>query len=317
MTANSRGAWARRWLGAGARAFVPFGGRILRRHLENFDALEAPLPEMPPFRAGERIFVLSPHPDDETLGAGGLIARARSQGLAVQIGWLSSGDGSRTTQISQILRGKKSRTPLEIARFREGEALAAAQVLGVDEEDTLFFGFPDGGARAIWNGDYSPEAPYVSPFTGQSRVETGRALAPGSPFCRAALLENLARALEEFAPTLVLTTHPHDTHGDHIAAYRLCEAAIATLPAPKRPRLLAFLIHCGIWPVPNGFHPDWPLAPPLHLLRGGTKWQSLALSDAEIARKKAALECHQTQLGSTPRYLHAFVRRNEIFGEIP
>ena len=130
------------------------------------------------------------------------------------------------------------------------------------------------------------------------------------------MLESLARALEDFAPTLVLTTHPRDTHGDHIAAYHLCESAIAALPPYKRPRLRAFLIHCGIWPVPNGFHPDLPLAPPLDLLDGGTRWTSLALSPAEIAQKKAALECHQTQLGSTPRYLRAFVRRTEMFGEI-
>ena len=313
---SSRVSWSRRILGASASAFVPFGGRIVRRHLENFEALELPMPAMAPLAENERIFVLSPHPDDEVLGAGGLIARARAQGLAVQIGWLSSGDGSRTTQISQLLRGKSERSLPEIARFRQGEALRAAQTLGVAENDTLFFGFPDGGALAIWKGDYSPQSPYVSPFTGQNLVEIEGAVAPGAPYCRAELLEQLTRALDEFEPTLVVTTHPRDTHGDHIAAYHACEAAIARLSTPEKPRLLAFLIHCGIWPVPNGFHPDLPLAPPLHLRRHGTNWMSLELSKSEIARKKAALECHATQLGSTPRYLHAFVRRNEVFGEI-
>ncbi len=307
---------SRRLLGAGAQAFVPFGGPVLRRHFDNFEALDAPLPAVADWAERERIFVLSPHPDDETLGAGGLISRARARNLAVRIGWLSSGDGSRTTQISQLLRGKNEKTLDEIARFRQGEAILAAQTLGVEKQDTLFFGFPDGGANAIWNGDYAPDSPYVSPFTGHSKVQIEGAFAPGSPYCRAAMLENLALALEEFEPTLVVTTHPRDTHSDHIAAYRVCEAAIASLAPRKRPRLLGFLIHCGIWPVPNGFHPELPLAPPLHLLRGGTKWQSLTLSSEEIALKKAALECHQTQLGSTPRYLHAFVRRNEIFGEI-
>ena len=301
---------------ATARTFLPVAGPILKRHLDNFDAHRAVLPAFPAFSPRERIFVLAPHPDDEVLGAGGLISRATSAGIAVQIGFLSNGDGSRTTQISQVLRGKSEKTLPEIARFRQNEAIRAAQTLGVDAENVLFFGFPDGGARAIWDGDYSAQSPFESPFTGFSHVEYEKSFAPGSPYCRAALLENLSLALEDFAPTMVLTTHPRDTHGDHVVAYHGCEAAIASLSPRARPRLLAFLIHCGIWPVPNGFHPDLPLAPPLHLLRGGTKWMSLALSKSEIAQKKAALECHATQLGSTPRYLHAFVRRNEIFGEI-
>jgi LmbE family N-acetylglucosaminyl deacetylase len=301
---------------AAAQALIPVAGPVVRRHLDNFDALHTTLPIFPAFGPNERIFVLSPHPDDETLGAGGLIARARRAGIPVQIGFLSNGDGSRTTQISQVLRGKAEKTLPDIARFRQGEALAAAQTLGVDAANCIFFGFPDGGARAIWDGDYSSLSPYESPFTGYDHVEYERAFAPHSPYCRAALLENLALAFEDFAPTLVLTTHPRDTHGDHIAAYRVCEAAIASLHPTKRPRLRAFLIHCGIWPVPNGLHPDLPLMPPLHLLKGGTKWYSLPLTAEEIATKKAALECHVTQLGSTPRYLHAFVRQNELFGEI-
>ncbi len=316
MKISPRRRLSRRILAASAQTFVPFGGPVAARHLDNLSALGAPIPEMAPLTKNERIFVLAPHPDDETLGAGGIIARATKNQSAVHIAFLSSGDGSRTTQISQFLRGKAEKSLPEIARFRQGEAIRAAQTLGVAQNEVIFFGFPDGGAREIWDGDYSENAPYVSPFTGYNRVEIEGAFAPRSPYCRAAMLENLALAMEEFEPTLVLTTHPRDTHGDHIAAYRASEAAIASLAARKRPRLRAFLIHCGIWPVPNGFHPDLPLAPPLHLLRGETKWEKISLSQEEIARKKAALECHQTQLGSTPRYLHAFVRQNELLGEI-
>jgi LmbE family N-acetylglucosaminyl deacetylase len=238
----------------------------LRRHFNNFDALETQLPTFAPLSGRERIFVLAPHPDDECLGAGGLISRARKMGVEVQIGFLSNGDGSRTTQISQVLRGKDEKTLPDIALKRQDEALRAAQILGVDEKNVLFFGFPDGGARALWDGDYSASAPFVSPFTGYGSVEHERAFAPHSPYCRAALLENLALAFEAFEPTLVFTTHPRDTHLDHVVAYRACEAAIASLSSAVKPDLRAFLIHCGIWPVPNGLHPELSLAPPAHLL---------------------------------------------------
>ena len=306
----------RQLIGFTAQTFVPVAGLVLRRHLDNLAALDTQLPPFPALPSNARLFVLAPHPDDETLGAGGLILRARAAGIPVQIGFLSNGDGSRTTQISQILRGKSEKTLPEIARFRQLEALEAAQNLGVAEENVLFFGFPDGGARALWNEHWGVNEPFTSRFTGYSRVEYERAFAPGTPYCRTALIENLTQAFEAFAPTLVLTTHPRDTHPDHAVAYLACQAAISRLSSPKRPDLRAFLIHYRIWPVPNGFHPDLPLMPPRELLRGGTGWSSLTLSPDEMARKKAALECHRTQLGSTPRYLRAFVRRNEIFGAV-
>lgn len=312
----SRKTALRNLIAATAQALVPIGGPVLRRHFNNFEALQTELPIWEPLQRGARVFVLAPHPDDESLGVGGLIFRARQAGIEVQIGFLSNGDGSRTTQISQVLRRKNEKTLPDIARRRQDEALRAAHILGVGAENVLFFGFPDGGARALWDGDYSLQSPFVSPFTGYGSVECERAFAPHSPYCRAALLENLALAFEAFAPTLVLTTHPRDTHLDHVVAYRACEAAIASLATPHKPQLRAFLIHCGIWPVPNGLHPELALAPPAHLLRGGTQWFSIPLSDQEIAAKRAALECHQTQFGSTPRYLHAFVRRNELVAEI-
>jgi LmbE family N-acetylglucosaminyl deacetylase len=139
MPQPSRKIDLRKVVAATATALVPFGGPILRRHFDNFDALETQFPIMAPLGGRERIFVLAPHPDDECLGAGGLISRARTMGIEVQIGFLSNGDGSRTTQISQVLRGKDEKTLPEIARKRQDEAVRAAQILGVHEEKRAVF----------------------------------------------------------------------------------------------------------------------------------------------------------------------------------
>jgi LmbE family N-acetylglucosaminyl deacetylase len=112
---------------------------------------------------------------------------------------------------------------------------------------------------------------------------------------------------------MVLTTHPLDTHLDHKAAFLALEAALKQLKSP--PKLWTFLIHYGIWPVPNGLKPEKRLSPPRRLLNGRTQWYNLELSEEEIAIKQAALQFHATQLASTPRYLNAFVRRNELFGK--
>ena len=43
--------------------------------------------------AGPRLLVIAPHPDDETVGAGGAIATARRRGWTVTIVYVTSGDG--------------------------------------------------------------------------------------------------------------------------------------------------------------------------------------------------------------------------------
>src|SRR5882757_725225 len=46
----------------------------------------------PPITADDRIVVVAPHPDDEVLGAGGLIQQARAVGAEVHVIYLTSGD---------------------------------------------------------------------------------------------------------------------------------------------------------------------------------------------------------------------------------
>src|SRR4029077_11597995 len=42
---------------------------------------------------GTRLLVVAPHPDDETLGAGGLMARVHETGGRVNVVYLTDGDG--------------------------------------------------------------------------------------------------------------------------------------------------------------------------------------------------------------------------------
>jgi LmbE family N-acetylglucosaminyl deacetylase len=302
-----------RWIGAVARTFVPFGGPILSNHLENFAVQDIELPTFPDFDAKERILILSPHPDDEVLGTGGLIARARAKGLNVDIAFLTNGDGSRTTQL--VLNAKNplhKRTLFEIACDRQIEALGAANALGVSESNVHFLGFPDGANLQIMHAEDENE-PITSPTTGKTSVEYEKAFLPGVTYSRRSLIQALVQLMEQTKPTIILTTHPLDTHLDHKAAFLALEAARKQLKNP--PDLWTFLIHYGIWPVPNGLKPDKRLAPPYRLLDGATQWYNLELNEEEIAIKQSALQHHATQMASTPRYLSAFVRRNELFGK--
>ena len=69
----------------------------------------------------KQVIVLSPHPDDESLGCGGAIRRHVLDGDPVCLIFLTSGEG------------RKYENPAERARMRETEARAAAKILGVNE----------------------------------------------------------------------------------------------------------------------------------------------------------------------------------------
>ncbi len=301
-----------RWLGASARAFLPIVGPTISRHLADLEVLETPLPDLNWPRPNERVWILAPHPDDESLGCGGLLAKCAAQNVAVKIVFLTGGDGTRTTQLALKLspRFGGPYDLLSIARERQTEAHNAAKALGLGDNTIEFLGYPDGGMEEIWRRGFSTRAPYVSPFTAKMRVPYENARSPRAPFCRQSVLADLKASLKEFRPTLVLTTPAFDTHRDHSAAFHFLERALQGTQG--HPDFWTFLIHCGVWPVPNGLHPELRLAPPARLWRKHA-WHALELSDAERELKRRALSQHATQMASTPRYLNAFVRQNELF----
>jgi LmbE family N-acetylglucosaminyl deacetylase len=84
-----------------------------------------------------RLIVVSAHPDDETLGAGGLIATATRGGVEVHLLCASNGDGSHPRS--------PTHTPGAMAARRVEEYAAAAGELGVRTSSSLTrLGLPDG-----------------------------------------------------------------------------------------------------------------------------------------------------------------------------
>lgn len=80
-----------------------------------------------------RALVITAHPDDAEIIAGGTIAKLCAMGLEVSIAVATSGDkGTRDPDLR----------PQELAAMREAEQRAAAAVLGMKE--CVFLGYPDG-----------------------------------------------------------------------------------------------------------------------------------------------------------------------------
>jgi LmbE family N-acetylglucosaminyl deacetylase len=82
-----------------------------------------------------RVLVLSPHPDDETIGCGGTLVRHVEQGDDVRVVFLTSGE-----------KGGHGRSEAETMRVREQEASEATKILGLHRLE--FWREPDGALRA-------------------------------------------------------------------------------------------------------------------------------------------------------------------------
>lgn len=89
--------------------------------------------------AAGRALILAPHPDDEVIGCGALIARKIEAGSHVSVAILT--DGAATAKPANASREAK-------AKVREAEARRALAFLGLPSEHLHFLGFEDGKLHA-------------------------------------------------------------------------------------------------------------------------------------------------------------------------
>jgi LmbE family N-acetylglucosaminyl deacetylase len=133
--------------------------------------------------------VIAPHPDDETLGCGGLLAAKAQAGHEVRVVFVTDGSGSHPRH--PLLQ------PEELARLRRAEALAALGELGVPAAHAHFLEAGDGSL---------------------GRLDPGAA---------AELTRRIGDLIRAFGPAEVLTTWEKDGSTEHAAAARLTREALA------------------------------------------------------------------------------------------
>jgi LmbE family N-acetylglucosaminyl deacetylase len=103
--------------------------------------------------------VFAPHPDDETLGCGGTIARKRRVGAPVHVVFVTDGAQSHAGLIP----------PDTLRVLREAEARAAVEALGVDAGAVTFLRAAD-GALAVQRAGLLPRVVEVLEKTRASQV---------------------------------------------------------------------------------------------------------------------------------------------------
>jgi LmbE family N-acetylglucosaminyl deacetylase len=268
----------------------------------------------PPLTSADRIVVVAPHPDDEALGAGGLIQQACAAGAEVHVIYLTNGDHNQVAfKLYKLSLHLNPRQYLSFGTLRQREAIAATSILGLSREQLTFLGFPDYGTMAIWLDYWREPVPFRSDATHSNAVPYQEAYAFGQPYTPENVVSDFVELFRRWRPTRVFVTHPADTNPDHRAAanfVRLAQLEVGSELPP--PRIYYYVIHFGSWPIPYHYHPELELKPPRQLLDEGD-WFSVPLTPEQVQRKYQAIIKNRTELTTREYYLVSFARSNEIF----
>ncbi len=162
------------------------------------------------------LLVIAAHPDDEVLGCGATIAKARAQGRAVRVAFLAEGITARYS-----LEEAATAAVQDKSRIRNQNALKALAVLGV-EADAVYL-----GERYCCRLDQVPQIDLVKEIEGHIR---------------------------DVRPSEILTHWSQDTNVDHRAAHWAMLAATRPVGMPSVGRILAFeVLSSSEWNTTTAF----------------------------------------------------------------
>ena len=273
------------------------------------------------FSIRDRVLVIAPHPDDETLGAGGIIQAALEVKAEVKILYLTHGDHN---EIASIFYQKKPLVVksdfLKSGQIRKTEAIGAMSVLGVGEKNLIFFGYPDFGTLSIWRKHWGKVKPFRSFITRINKVLYREDFSYGHYNRGDSIVQDLEKVILDFKPTQVFVTAPFDLNSDHQAAYLFLNVALfeleGKLPAPK---VYVYLIHARKWPAPRKLTEEAPLTPPDRVAgnREGLEWIFYPLTANQVELKRQVLLKYDSQVAYSKPFMLSFVRGNELFLQLP
>jgi LmbE family N-acetylglucosaminyl deacetylase len=156
----------------------------------------------------DRTLIVAPHPDDDAIGAGGLIQRAVASGARVRVVFATDGESNAWPQ--RYMHKKLVIRKDDRARWgamRREEACEALARLGVERDAARFLGFPD-----------------------QKIAVLARAGCPK-------VLDALRAVIDDFQPTLIVSPSSRDLHADHRALAWFLHRAAREIP------IVTYIVH--------------------------------------------------------------------------
>ena len=171
--------------------------------------------------------IVAPHPDDEILCCSHKITEKIANGEKVKIIFITNGDGKENTSFTNArLYGEQ----------RQRESRTTAQLLGLQDSDLYFLGFPDGELETL-----NDEGQVRSRFTNLQASSLGNHFV-GSPYTKDALKRNLMVLFNRLNPDEIIIPSEEDTHPDHAVAAEIIKEVLAE-KQNYSPEILEYLVH--------------------------------------------------------------------------
>lgn len=273
-----------------------------------------PVPEYD--NPGQRILVIVPHPDDESLGMAGVIQRAVELKEPIKV--VIATDGESYKKAAALYSGHNDPTSSDFYKLglqRQRESIAAMAELGLPKDDVIFLGFADGSTRFLWSEYWDNTHPRVSGGTHVAYSPYSDVYKPGIAYTGNNLENSIQEIIKSFKPTDIYYPIADDVHPDHWAVSNFVRYAITAMNLNVIQHM--FLVHHPQWPVPWLLEPNKPQLPPVDMKDSNTNWQIFKLKQSEITKKELALKKYKTQVDAMGPFLMGFVRKNELFGTKP
>jgi len=275
-----------------------------------------------PIKSSDRILIVAPHPDDEAIGCAGIIQEAVAAGADTHVLCLTNGDNNEFAFIVY-----EKRIPflpgslVHLGEVRRSESVKAMKLLGLEEYNLIYLGYPDFGTFQIFKDFWKNGKPYRSLLTRATSVPYKQDPSFGSPYTGESILRDLKNILLRYRPNKIFVSHPLDLNHDHKAAYLFLQIALADVAneLPQQPKVYTYFIHWKGWPLPRHYHPELVLLPPLEFqaMNSKIRWFKYKLPVRYLENKHNAVLAYKSQTESSAFYLLSFCRKNELFSSYP
>ncbi|MDD5659443.1 MAG: PIG-L family deacetylase [Actinomycetota bacterium] len=265
----------------------------------------------------DRILILSPHPDDETICCNGIIQKAVSKKAKVKIVFLTNGDNN---QLAFLLYSGKpkifKKSYIVLGQTRRLESLKANKIFGLNENDLIFLGYPDNGTLNIMLDYWDTKIPFKNTFSMETKVPYKESYSPGEPYIGESILRDLEDIIKDYNPTKIFVSSPLDLNKDHRAFYLFLQVALWDLKDKiDTPEIFTYLLHAKEWPQLTGYHPSKRITHPDFLDGDDMEWHKVDLAEEEVRLKYRAISSYRSQVAYNPRLLFSFARADEIFAK--
>ena len=135
------------------------------------------------FTVKDRVLVIAPHPDDESIGVGGTLQQAIKAGAKVKVCLLTNGENNEFAFIVYERRiVLKPKEFLRLGEVRRKETLDAMRLIGVAPEDVVSLGYPDYGTMEVFQKYWGEMKPFRSMLSRVNKVPYAESLSPDSPY---------------------------------------------------------------------------------------------------------------------------------------